>query len=273
MSPLLTDTLRNSSRTLAVDIGNTHTVIGVFDGEQIREGWRITTRYISTSDEAFLRISGLLMRAEIPAESITHAGLCSVVPDLDRVWSKALDKMLSFAPQIVSADNCLDLPIRYDHAGSLGVDRICNVLALRDRGLECAVALDLGTATTLDILKGGGFYGGVILPGLTASMDALTQNTAQLLSVTLSWPEQVIASNTADAMRSGILYGFLGELEYLMRQIQKELHVEHLPIISTGGWSAALSDRTENFGEFEPHLALRGIRLVALASQRPPQLF
>jgi type III pantothenate kinase len=273
MSPTLTKELREKSFTLAVDVGNTHTVVGLFDGEQVVEGWRMTTRYITTSDEAFIRLTGLLMRSEITPQTITHAGLCSVVPDLDRVWSKAISKMVQFAPQIVSSENCLNTPIRYDHAASLGSDRICNIIALKDMGYECAVALDLGTATTLDILKDGGFHGGVILPGLTASLDALTQNAAQLLSVTLTWTEKVIATNTADAMRAGILRGFIGELEYFIRAIQEELGVESLPVIATGGWSAALSNRTEIFRHFEPHLALRGIRLIALSSdQKPLQL-
>ena len=259
--------LRKNSVVLAVDVGNTHTVIGVFRGEEVAESWRVTTHAEATSDEALMRIGELLSRSEIPADSITHAALSSVVPGLDRVWAKALSKLLGFAPQIVSSENCLGIPLRYDSAKTLGADRICNVLALLDMGYDCAVALDLGTATTLDILKDGGFHGGVILPGMTASLHALTTSAAMLSPVTLTWTEKVVSTNTADAMRAGILHGFLGQLDWLMNSIREELGVDDVPVVATGGWSESLGGKSHWFDLYEPHLTVEGIRLVALSAK------
>lgn len=260
--------VRNGSVVLAVDVGNTHTVLALFRGEEVVDAWRVTTRPEATSDEALLRIGELLPHSRIRPGEITHAALASVVPGLDRVWSKALTRFLGFVPQTVSCDNCLGLPIRYDDVKSLGTDRICNALALLDLGYETAVALDLGTATTIDVLKDGGFHGGVILPGITSELNALTTSAAMLSPVTLTWTDRVVSTNTADAMRAGILRGFVGQLDHLMEAIRKELGVDEIPVVATGGWSESLGGKSGWFRLYEPHLTVKGIRLVALSARR-----
>jgi type III pantothenate kinase len=252
---------------LCLDIGNSHTVIGVYIGDQIADSWRLNTIDTSTSDELFLRLKMLLDSGGFLDTGIQCIGLSSVVPAMERPWNKAIHKLLGKNAVVVSSQTCSRLPIRYDHPKSLGADRICNVIALLEQGYQSAIALDLGTATTFDILWEGQFYGGLILPGLQASMQVLTDKAKRLPPVSLEWPAKVIAQNTEDALKSGLLYGYVGSIEGILAGIRQELDVEFIPVIATGGWSAILSERCPSIMEFDPHLTLKGIRKIALETQ------
>lgn len=255
-----------ASIVLTVDVGNSHTVIGVFRGEEIVEYWRLTTRKQTTSDEVLLRIGGLIAHSRVKPEEVTHVGLSTVVPVLERPWVKALNVLIQKTVQVVSDRNCLGLPIAYPSPGMLGPDRICNVVALRAQGLKHAIAVDMGTATTFDVMKDEGFAGGIIIPGINASLDVLTDKTARLLPVQLEWTDRLVADNTDDALRAGLLYGFLGQLEYLVNGILIELAVQDdVPVVATGGWSNLLMERTKLFAAYDPYLTLKGIRLIALS--------
>ncbi|MGL1933981.1 MAG: type III pantothenate kinase [Fibrobacterales bacterium] len=250
---------------LSIDVGNTHTVIGLFYNEEVIDTWRLSTNQTITSDELFLRISLLISSTGIDANNITHIGMASVVPALERVWIKALSKFTTPLVEIISSKNCLNLDVQYDNAALVGADRLCNVIAMRHMGYINGIAIDLGTATTFDIMKNGTFCGGVILPGIASSQEILTQKAVKLTPVSLEWTENVIAQNTEDAIRSGILYGFLGQLEFLVAKIRDELDVTGtIPVIATGGWSILLGEKTNVITSYDPILTLKGIRLVAL---------
>lgn len=253
------------TRVLCIDIGNSHTVLGLYEGDQVTESWRINTLTNSTSDELYLRLGMLMDLAQLKAQDIRCVGLASVIPAMERPWSKAIHKLLKQNPKIVSSENCMGLKIRYDQPKALGIDRICNVLALKDQGYEGALALDLGTATTFDLLWEGSFYGGCILPGINASLEVLTDRATRLTPVSLEWPKNVIATNTEDALRSGLLNGYVGQIEAILGGIRAELGVENLPVIATGGWSGILSEKCPSIGHFDPHLTLAGIKAVALS--------
>ncbi len=252
------------SVTLVVDVGNSHTVLGIFKGDKVVDYWRLTTRKETTSDEVMNKVGGLLGFSKIKPSEITHVGLSTVVPALERPWIKALDSLLKKHVQVVNSRNCLGLKIGYQNPSMAGADRLCNVIAMREAGFENAIIVDMGTATTFDVLKNGAFVGGVIIPGINASLDALTEKAARLLPVTIEWPEKVIADNTDDAIRSGLLFGFLAELEILIGQIKKELGCENVPVYATGGWGKTIARRTTIIDKYDPFLTLRGIRLVAL---------
>lgn len=249
---------------LVVDIGNSHTVVGIYRGSKVVDHWRLTTRSNTTSDEVLNRISGLLRFSEIKSNQITHIGLSTVVPSHERPWIKALTFLFNKPVQVVSSDNCLQLPISYLNPSMAGSDRLCNVIALRDRGYTDAIIIDMGTATTFDVMKDGGFAGGLIIPGISASLDVLTEKAARLLPVTIEWPENLIANNTDDAIRSGLLFGFKAELETLVSLIKKEFAIEKIPVFATGGWGKTVARRTECIDTYDPYLTLDGIRLVAL---------
>ena len=250
--------------TFTVDVGNTHTVLGIFQDEKLVHHWRLTTSKSTTSDEVINRVSGLLRFSEVPAKDITHIGLSTVVPVLERPWVKALQTLLHRNVLVVNAKNCNGLSIAYQNPEAAGSDRLCNVIALRARGIEDAIIVDMGTATTFDVLKNGAFVGGCIIPGINAALDALTEKAARLLPVTIEWPDKVIADNTDDALRSGLLLGFMAELENLIDKIKKEMGVDNIPVFATGGWGKMIAKRTSLIDKYDPFLTLRGIREVAL---------
>jgi len=251
--------------TLTVDVGNSHTVIGVFREDQIVEHWRLTTRHSTTSDEVLIRISGLMTRgSSVAPEEVTHVGLSSVVPVLERPWVKALAFFLNRPVQVVSHTNCLNLPIDYASPPQLGSDRICNVLALRERGLEDGIVVDLGTATTFEIMKSGRFKGGLILPGISSGLEILTEKAARLMPVSLHWTGKLIADNTDDAIRAGLMYGFLGQLNFMIDGLVEEGGLKGASLIATGGWSTMISEKISIVDEFDPYLTLKGIRAVAI---------
>lgn len=258
----------NDPVVVTVDVGNSHTVVGIFRGDEICEYWRLTTRSVATSDEVMLRISGLVRSSSVKVSDVVALGLSSVVPILERPWVKALHFVFRKPVQVVSDRNCLGLKIAYANPSLLGADRICNAIALREMGLKTGVVVDMGTATSFDVMKNGEFLGGMIIPGINASLDVLTQKAARLMPVTLDWPEHFIASDTENAIRAGLLYGFTGQLEYLLAGIQKELNLKKpAPVYATGGWSSLLMERTQVIDSYDPYLTLKGIRAVALKGQ------
>jgi len=261
-----------NGHSLVVDVGNSHTVVGIFDGDKVVNHWRLTTRQQTTSDEVLNRISGLLRFSDVKSSQINCVGLSTVVPSHERPWIKALEFFIKKPVQVVSSRNCLGLSIAYPDPSAAGSDRLANVLALRERGYTDAIVVDMGTATTFDVLKDGGFAGGIIIPGISTSLDALTENAARLLPVTIEWPAQIIADNPDDAIRSGLLYGFRAELEALIAQIKQELGKDDVPVFATGGWGKTIVKRTPSINIYDPYLTLEGIRLVAERGSDPAEL-
>ena len=250
--------------SFVVDVGNSHTVLGIFKGEKVMEHWRLTTRKETTSDEVMNRIGGLVRFSKIKPSEITHVGLSTVVPALERPWVKALQTLLKRPVQVVNSKNCLGCPIAYPSPASLGSDRLCNVISLRDRGYKDAIVVDMGTATTFDVMKNGGFAGGIIIPGISASLDVLTEKAARLMPVSIEGPDHVIANNTDDAIRAGLLYGFIAELEALVEKIKAEMGKKKVPVFATGGWGQMVMGHTKVIDTYDPYLTLNGVRLVAL---------
>ena len=249
---------------LTIDIGNSQTAIGIYQNAKMEASYRLTTNEKTTSDEIFFRISDLIKHFGRKPKEFTHIGLSTVVPQLERPWIKALNAHFNKQIQIVSSKNCLDLPIAYPRPASVGPDRLCNVIGLRSLGFRNGIVVDMGTATTFDVLHNGGFAGGLIIPGISASMDALTENAAMLLPVSIKWTNRFVAKNTGDAMRSGILHGFLGQLDFLIKGIRKEIGMENITVIATGGWGKMLLKHTPIIKSYDPYLTLEGIRQVAL---------
>ena len=261
-----------NSLSFVVDVGNTHTVLGIYKGDKVVDHWRLTTRKETTSDEVMNRVGGLIHLSKtklesvthVELESVTHVGLSTVVPSLERPWVKALQTLLKRPVQVVSSTNCLNCPIAYPNPSTLGADRLCNVIALKERGYSDAIVIDMGTATTFDVMKDGGFAGGIIIPGISASLDVLTQKAARLLPVSIEWPKRLIANNTDDAIRAGLLFGFMAELETLVAKIKQEMGKKDVPVFATGGWGRTIASHTKIIDTYDPYLTLDGIRLVAL---------
>ena len=234
---------KNLKNTLSfvVDVGNSHTVLGIYKGDKVVDHWRLTTRKQTTSDEVMNRVGGLIHLSKIKLEAVTHVGLSTVVPSLERPWVKALQTLLKRPVQVVSSTNCLNCPIAYPNPSTLGADRLCNIIALRDRG-----------------------YKDAIIPGISASLDVLTEKAARLLPVSIEWPKRLIANNTDDAIRAGLLFGFMAELETLVAKIKQEMGKKDVPVFATGGWGRTVVGHTKIIDTYDPYLTLDGVRLVAL---------
>jgi type III pantothenate kinase len=243
---------------LAVDIGNTNTVIGLFDRERIVRRWRLPTRKDTTVDEVALSLQGLL-RSGAERGDIRASGLASVVPTLDDSWARAMQDILGAAPQILDWSNCLGLKLEYEIPRQIGADRLANVLGAHALGFRQGVVIDLGTATTYDVFGPDCYYGGIICPGIQSSMRGLAQSAAKLSEVELKWVDKAVGATTEEALRIGMLQGTLGQVEYLLKAIFAEKKMRSPSVIATGGLAPVLGGRSRAIHAIEPDLTLIGI--------------
>jgi type III pantothenate kinase len=241
---------------LAVDIGNTNTVLGLFRAGKIRRRWRLATRRDYTVDEIAWQLEGLLGAEK---GSIEAVALASVVPALDDGWTSALETVFGAAPQVLDWTNCLGLELDYEIPRQIGADRLANVLGAHAMGHKEGVVIDLGTATTFDVFGPNNYRGGVICPGIQTSMRTLAQNAAKLSEVELRWTDKAVGKTTDDALRIGIVRGAIGQIEYLIKEIVAELGMRKPSIIATGGLAPLVGNRSKAIGFLEPDLTLVGI--------------
>lgn len=249
---------------LAVDVGNTNTVLGMFADGAIARRWRLATRRDTTVDEVSWWLQGLL-RDDAVRGRIAAAGLASVVPALDDIWVQALEGVLGRPPEVLDYSNCLGLELDYEIPRQIGADRLANVLGAHALGHVEGVVIDLGTATTFDVFGKGAYFGGIICPGVQTAMRTLAQNAAKLSEVELRWPDRAIGKTTDDALRIGIVRGALGQMEYLLRAVIEEKRMRRPSVIATGGLAGLIAGRSRAIGRIEPDLTLIGIHHLLAA--------
>jgi type III pantothenate kinase len=253
-------------KRLAIDIGNTNTVLGMFDGGRITHRWRLATRKDTTVDEISWWLRGLLRGDE---GRIGAAGLASVVPALDDSWIRALHEVIGKVPEVLDWRNCLGLELDYEIPRQIGADRLANVLGAHALGHREGVVIDLGTATTFDVFGPKAYYGGIICPGLQTAMRTLAQSAAKLSEVELRWPDRSIGKTTDDALRIGILMGTLGQVEFLIKAVLAEQGMRKPSVIATGGLAPLLAGKSEIIRTLEPDLTLIGIDHLLAGGKRP----
>ncbi len=247
---------------LAIDVGNTQTVLGLFDRTQIVHSWRVSTDPRATSDELALTICGLL-----DEKSVTGVVACSTVPPVRREIVQMLDRNFTHLRSIVIGPGVrTGVPLHVDNPHEVGADRVVNSLAAFERYGGPAIVVDFGTSTSLDVVgPGGQFLGGALAPGIEISVDALTQRAAQLRMVELLAPPRVIGKNTVTAVQSGVVYGFAGLVDGLVGRIIDEL-AESFPtrprVIGTGGLAPLVIAASRMIQEHDPDLTLHGLRLA-----------
>ena len=247
---------------MAADIGNTQTVLGLFEGDELRGQWRIATEAHRTSDELAVVFAGLLALRGLRLEEVSAMIASSVVPALARSYRDLAKEIFEVPFYPVDAHMETGLKNRYDDPGAVGADRIVNAVAAgRHYGFP-AIIVDIGTATTVEAVDGDGCYlGGAILTGLYVSLDALVSRTAKLPSVDLEeGPPQVIATNTPDSIRSGFIYGYAGAIDALIRRSREELAEDGIRVIATGGPAGVIVPHCREIEEFDPDLTLKGLR-------------
>jgi len=244
---------------LTIDVGNTNTVIGCFEGEHLVESWRIKTDARATADEIALLLRGLL------ADQLKPDGIaaCSTVPAVLHELRWVFERYYSdVAVVIVEPGVKTGVPILYDNPREVGADRIVNALAAFHLFGGPAIVVDFGTSTNFDVVSDRGeFLGGALAPGIEISVDALAARAARLLKVELVRPRSVIGKSTVEALQSGIIFGFAGQIDGLVRRIAAELDADPV-VVATGGLATLVMDEAETSTEHEPDLTLIGLRLV-----------
>jgi type III pantothenate kinase len=244
---------------LAIDVGNTNTVLGLFDGIELAESWRTKTDSRATADEMALIFRGLLS----DTHDITGIALCSTVPAVTREMRVMLDKYFrDIETVIVEPGTRTGVPVLTDNPKEVGADRIVNTIAAHHLFGGPCIVVDFGTSTNLDVVSAKGeFLGGALAPGIEISLDALAARAAQLRKVELVRPRSVIGKNTVEALQSGALYGFAGQVDGLVERIIDELGPV-TAVIATGGLAPIVVAESHQITNHEPELTLIGLRLV-----------
>jgi type III pantothenate kinase len=247
---------------LTIDVGNTNTVLGLFDGEDLIKSWRVKTDPRSTADEMSLQINAL-----VQGYTISGLSICSTVPATLRELRTMISTYFSDLPTtIVEPGTKTGVPLLVDNPKEIGADRIVNTLAAHTLYGGPAIVVDFGTSTNLDVVSPKGeFLGGALAPGIEISVDALAARAAQLRKVELIRPKNAIGKNTVEALQSGTIFGFAGQVDRLVEKITAELALSYdqaPTVIATGGLAPLVIDVSESIDEYEPDLTLIGLRLI-----------
>ena len=248
---------------LAVDVGNTNTVLGVWRGKELVRSWRLTTRRDATSDEIALSIRGLFAAGPAPEPlGPMRVIVASVVPSLRFSLRQALRQILDRDPLFIEPGIRTGMPILYDSPQEVGADRIVNAVAAFDRMGGPCIVVDFGTATTFDVVTVKGEYsGGVIVPGISISAEALFEKAARLWRVEIRRPERVVGKTTASSIQSGLYFGYLSLVDGMIDRISAEVGGK-LRVIATGGLAELFGGGSTRIEEIDPLLTLTGLRLI-----------
>jgi type III pantothenate kinase len=243
---------------LAIDVGNTQTVFGLFEGAELGDQFRVATNRSHTGDEL-----AVLLRSLIDLTVLEGIVLCSSVPALIREYQAFADRWAGADLLVLGPGVSTGVPIRYDDPREVGADRIANAVAVRERHGAPALVVDFGTSTNFDVVNAAGeFAGGVLAPGVEISMDALFARAARLPRVPFTAPERVISQTTTAALQSGLVYGFAGQIDAIVRRIEAELGAEKAPVVATGGLADLIAPHSETITAVDPELTLHGLRIV-----------
>ncbi|HEY5017356.1 MAG TPA: type III pantothenate kinase [Streptosporangiaceae bacterium] len=253
---------------LTIDVGNTNTVLGVFDGDEVIEHWRIATDPVRTADELAVIFQGLLdQSAMFAGPDISGIALCSTVPSVLHEMREMCRRYYGDVPAVIVEPGVkTGVPVRYDNPKEVGSDRITNAAAAVHLYGGPAIVVDFGTSTNFDaVSERGEFVGGALAPGIEISVDALSRRAAQLLKVELARPSRVIGKTTVEALQSGIIFGFAGQVEGIVTRMAAELapaDPDSVTVIATGGLAPLVIDEVKVIDAYEPWLTLVGLRLI-----------
>lgn len=247
---------------LAVDVGNTNVVFGAYRGPTLVATWRTATSAERTEDELAVMIEGLLAREELALEDIDAMVLGSVVPALTLTFTRLADRYLERPALVIGPGVKTGVRLRVDNPSEVGADRIANTLAAHRRYGGPAIVVDFGTSTNLDVVSAeGDFLGGAFAPGLEVSAESLFGRASRLFRVPLTPPKDAIGKNTADCLRSGIMFGYVGLIEGLVARIAAELPAKP-KVLATGGLAATIAPLTRTIERVDDDLTLEGLRLL-----------
>lgn len=251
---------------LVLDVGNTNIVLGIYEEKKLLVEWRLSTDYKRTSDEYAIQVSQLFNQSEIDMKDIEGVIISSVVPNIMYSLEHMIRKYFNTTPIIVGPGVKTGINIKYDNPKEVGADRIVNAVAAFEMYKKPLIIIDFGTATTFcAIAKNGDYLGGTICPGIKISSEALFERAAKLPRVELIKPETVICKNTVASMQAGIIYGYIGQVDYIVNKMKQEMVAkgeEDIVVIATGGLAKLIAKDSLTIDNVESFLTLEGLRII-----------
>ncbi|MBU3192158.1 type III pantothenate kinase [Clostridium bowmanii] len=251
---------------LVLDVGNTNTVLGIFKEKELLVEWRLSTDAQKTADEYGIQVMQLFYQSNIKIGHIKGVIISSVVPNIMYSLEHMIRKYFKLTPIVVGPGVKTGINVKYDNPKEVGADRIVNAVSAHEIYKRSLILIDFGTATTFcAISKDANYIGGTICPGIKIASDALFERAAKLPRVELIKPETVIGKNTVSSMQAGIIYGYIGQVDYIVNKMKSEMinmGEEEPFVVATGGLSKLISEDSSTIDEFNPYLTLEGLRII-----------
>lgn len=248
---------------LAVDVGNTNLTFGVFDGEELKSRFTMTTKVSRTADEYGLWLKNLLEAKKIPSGAITDVIISSVVPPVMPFLTEGIREYLHCKPLIVGTGTKTGIKVSVANPKEIGADRIVDAVAAYELYGGPVLVIDFGTATTYDLVSEKGYFvTGITAPGIRICANALWNETARLPEIEIAKPDTILAKDTVTSMQAGLVYGYIGQTEYIIKKVKEEAGLDSMKVVATGGFGKIVSDETEMIDVYDPELTMKGLQMI-----------
>ncbi len=254
---------REINMILVIDVGNTNMTMGVFEGEKLVATFRIMTKTPRTSDEYGIMITQLLQNKGVDAEQLEGSIIASVVPDVMHSLMGGLVRYTDTRPLIVGPGVKTGIKVVTEDPRAIGADRIVDAVAAYEKYGGPILVIDFGTATTYDLItEDGKFTAGITAPGIRISSEALWKQTAKLPNIEIKKPKSILARETISSMQAGLMYGQIGQTEYIIKKVKEESGIQNLKVVATGGLGRSIADETDTIDIYDSALTLDGLRII-----------